>query len=82
MLNKLPVGTGKTSVWGSSSTGYGGRFEGSKAQLKLEPGRSTGKPTGAHSKGGIYMDSAGALFVCTADSNPARWAKVPTTLTP
>jgi hypothetical protein len=46
------VGTGKTSVWGSSSTGYGGRFEGSKAQLKLEPGRSTGKPTGAHSKGG------------------------------
>jgi hypothetical protein len=36
------------------------------------PKGSAGKPTsGAHTKGEVYMDSAGTLFVCTANGTPA-----------
>jgi hypothetical protein len=59
--------------------GYGGRFLGGKAQLILIPGFNTGKPTGAHSKGEIFMDSRGVLFVCVADGDPATWRRVDTT---
>src|SRR5215217_1248982 len=77
-------GDGVNGVHGKSIIGgYGGLFEGGKAQLKLVPGSSAGKPTtGAHSKGEIYMDSAGALFVCTADGSPGTWSKITTTLVP
>ncbi len=68
-----------TGVYGSSTTGYGGWFEGGKAQLKLKPADSPGKPGGAHSKGEIYMDKAGALFVCVRGGNPATWRRVTTT---
>jgi hypothetical protein len=85
-------GEGWTGVWGHSSKtgysgvygqhtglGYGGQFEGGKAQLRLKPGSSRGAPTGAHLKGEIYMDSAGVLFVCTVGGTPGTWRKVSTT---
>jgi hypothetical protein len=70
-----------TGVWGISAGGYGGQFWGGKAQLKLKPGDSAGAPTGVHAKGEIYMDSAGALFVCVASGDPGTWRKVTSTAT-
>jgi hypothetical protein len=69
-------------VYGESTNGVGGLFTGGKAQLKLTPKATAGKPTsGAHTKGEIYMDSKGALFVCTANGTPGTWRKVTTTAT-
>ncbi len=69
--------SGGIGVKGVSTSGYAGEFVGGKAQLKLQPAGSAGKPTtGTHSKGEIYMDSAGALFVCTASGTPGTWKKV------
>jgi hypothetical protein len=59
--------------------GYGGQFQGGRAQLRLVPASAAGRPSGAHSKGEIYMDSAGALFVCVKGGTPGRWRKVTTT---
>jgi hypothetical protein len=76
------VGDGRgpgAGVLGRNSGGYGGEFEGGKAQLKLKPAASAGKPTtGTHTKGEVYMDSAGALFVCTAGDGTSvgTWKKV------
>lgn len=77
-------GEGKHGVVGvGDGTGYGGQFEGGKAQLKLKPGGSAGKPSsGTHAKGEIYMDSAGTLFVCVAGTTStaaARWKKISAT---
>jgi hypothetical protein len=73
-------GTGP-AVFGHGVNGYGGMFEGARAQLKLNPMATAGKPTtGAHQKGEIYMDSKGALFVCTANGTPGTWRKVTTKL--
>jgi hypothetical protein len=48
--------------------------------LRLVPKTTVGKPTtGTHTKGEIYMDSAGTLFVCTANGTPGTWKKVSTT---
>ena len=74
-------GSGATGagVVGRDPSGYGGQFEGGKAQLKLKPAGRAGKPTtGIHTKGEIYMDSAGALFVCTAvdGTTVGTWKKV------
>jgi hypothetical protein len=69
-------------VFGESATGIGGLFSGGKAQLKLAPKATGGKPTsGTHTKGEIYMDSNAALFVCTANGTPGTWRKVTTTAT-
>ncbi len=78
VLGRSDAGDG---VRGESEIGYGGSFEGGKAQLMLKPGGSAGAPTAGfhHVKGEIYMDSAGTLFVCTADGIPGRWRKVTTT---
>jgi hypothetical protein len=77
------LGEGRNGVHGTANGGYGGQFEGGRAQLRLVPAGSAGKPTsGTHQKGEIYMDSAGALFVCTATSTAttaAKWRKVTTT---
>jgi hypothetical protein len=74
------TGSNRAGVLGRNSSGYGGQFDGGQAQLKLTPKGTTGRPTsGAHTKGEIYMDSAGALFVCTADGTPGTWSKVTTT---
>jgi hypothetical protein len=60
--------------------GIGGRFSGHRAQLMLVPRASSGRPqTRPHSKGEIYMDSQGALFVCTADGTPGSWSRFTTT---
>jgi hypothetical protein len=60
--------------------GYGGQFEGGRAQLWLVPKSTAGNPTsGAHTKGEIYMDSAANLFVCTANGTPGTWRRVTTT---
>jgi hypothetical protein len=59
---------------------YGGKFEGTRAQLLLQPKTTAGRPTsGTHVKGEMYMDSAGTLFVCTANGNPGTWRRVTTT---
>jgi len=47
--------------------------------LKLVAASSRGRPSGAHTKGEIYMDSAGALFVCVKGGTPGTWRKVTTT---
>ena len=36
-------------------SGYGGQFKGGKAQLRLVPGSTEGRPGGAHSKGERYI---------------------------
>jgi hypothetical protein len=74
------LGNGKTGVVGASTGGgYGGQFQGGKAQLKLAPKDTTGPPTGTHAKGEVYMDGASTLFVCVTGGNPATWRKVSTT---
>jgi hypothetical protein len=76
VLGRDPSGPG---IEGRASK-YGGKFAGNQAQLMLVPKSTTGKPTsGAHIKGEIYMDSAGTLFVCTANGTPGTWRKVTTT---
>jgi hypothetical protein len=49
--------------------------------LKLVPKRGAGAPTGTHTKGEIYIDTTGTLFICVASSStaPAKWRKVTTT---
>jgi hypothetical protein len=53
------VGDGKgasgAGVLGRNPSGYGGRFEGGKAQLRLAPKGTTGPSTGSHTKGEIYL---------------------------
>jgi hypothetical protein len=69
-------------VYGESTSGVGGLFTGGKAQLKLVPKATGGKPaSGAHTKGEIYMDKNGQLFVCTVGGTPGTWRKVTTTAT-
>jgi hypothetical protein len=69
-------GVGRRDVKG----GYGGQFSGDLAQLHLFPMGTVGKPTtDPHTKGEIYMDSEGTLFVCTANGTPGTWRKVTTT---
>jgi hypothetical protein len=73
------AGPGYAGVLGRNSSGYGGRFEGGQAQLRLIPKDTLGPPTGAHSKGEIYLDSQANLFVCFRGGNPAEWRKVTST---
>jgi len=67
-------------VKGVGSTGYGGHFSGATAQVKLLPHSNTGRPTtGTHQMGELFLDSAAALFVCTASGTPGTWRRVTTT---
>lgn len=77
------LGTGRFGVVGASTgAGYGGQFQGGKAQLRIVPKGTVGRPTtGAHAKGEIYMDSAATLFVCTVGGTPGTWRKIATTIT-
>jgi len=55
---------------------FGGVFKAEKsgAQLYLQPGESRDRPTiGDHSRGELYMDATGTLFVCTDGGNPGVW---------
>jgi hypothetical protein len=59
---------------------YGGKFDGSRAQLLLVPKGTTGRPiSGTHTKGELYVDSAATLFVCTKSGTPGTWRKATTT---
>lgn len=72
----------KAGVFGRSTQGWGGRFEGGKAQLLLVPRGSVGPPaTGAHAKGELSMDSNATLFVCVAGGGPGTWRRVATAAT-
>ena len=76
VLGRNPSGAG---VEGRNSR-YGGRFDGSRAQLVLVPRGTSGRPTtGSHVKGEVSMDSAATLFVCTKGGTPGMWRKIPTT---
>lgn len=64
-------------VRGESARGYGGHFQGGKAQLRLEPGSKAGKPaTGAHDMGELYMDKKATLWVCVTAGTPGAWKRV------
>jgi hypothetical protein len=68
---------GGPGVAGISPSGYGGFFNGGTAQLRLLPKATAGKPTtGGHLKGEIYMDSKGAIFVCTVNGTPGTWKRL------
>jgi hypothetical protein len=76
-------GEGKTGIRAKStgSSGYGAIIEGGKAQLRIVPTTTTGKPTtGPHSKGELLLDSAATLWICTVGGTPGTWRKVSTTL--
>ena len=85
----LNTSSGGTGVYGygycgvrgqGRGSGYGGQFEGGKAQLKLTPKGTQGRPkSGQHQKGEIYVDSATHIFVCTGGGTPGTWRKVTTT---
>ncbi|HXY46160.1 MAG TPA: hypothetical protein VEH29_18385 [Acidimicrobiales bacterium] len=73
--------TGSTShgLYGGSDNGIGGYFQGGRAPLLLAPSSSAGAPTsGDHSKGEIYVDSDGAVFVCTVGdgSDVGTWQQL------
>ena len=73
---------GGPGILGNSTNGYGAQFGGGKAQVRLVPKSKTGKPkAGAHLKGELYMDSNGAIFVCTKGGTPGSWRKITTTAT-
>ncbi len=61
--------------------GYGGRFAGTLAPLRLVPAAGTGKPTLAnHKSGELYVDSAGSLFYAYgtggANANATGWIQL------
>jgi hypothetical protein len=67
-------------VHGKSTSGYGGLFEGGKAQVRLVPKSTSGRPTtGSHAKGELYLGSTGNLYICVASGTPGTWRKVTTT---
>jgi hypothetical protein len=69
-----------TGVVGASTSGIGGEFNGGKAQLRLQPSSTLGRPTtGQHNQGELFMDSGAALFVCTATGTPGTWRRFTTT---
>ena len=78
------LGEGKVGVHGKAtagegvaSDGYAGVFEGGKAQLRLVPGETAGKPkTGQHQKGELYLDRNANLWLCRAGGTPGTWRKV------
>lgn len=48
-----------------------------KQSFRINPAGTTGAPTsGTWQAGTIYMDSAGAPWVCTASGTPGTWSAV------
>ncbi len=74
VLGRNPQGPG---VEGRESV-YGGKFAGSRAQLRLVPAGARGKPVGAHAKGEVYMDAAANLYVCVRSGTPGTWRRFST----
>jgi hypothetical protein len=66
-----------TGIYGASTGGYGGYFNGGKAALLFQPGSSAGAPTsGAHLRGELYAGSTGQLFYCTTGGTGGTWANL------
>ncbi|MGI8808947.1 MAG: hypothetical protein ACR2KK_14125 [Acidimicrobiales bacterium] len=70
-------------VHGQSNTndGVGVKAQGGRAQLLLQPKLAPGAPTSpSHARGEIYLDSLGALFVCTTGGGVATpaptWVRI------
>jgi hypothetical protein len=60
---------GKTGIMAKSNSGLGSEFSGAGAPIRLDPATTPGAPsTGTHKRGELYVDSAGNLFLCVADS--------------
>jgi hypothetical protein len=69
-----PDGAG---INGFSDQGYGGRFSGGRAPLRLEPANTPGRPTtGNHQRGELFVDSNGDLFFCKDSGTPGNWFQV------
>jgi hypothetical protein len=61
-------------VYGYSSGGYGGLFNGGLAPLCIQPSNTQGPPaSGAHNMGELYVDTNGVLYFCTASGTPGTW---------
>jgi hypothetical protein len=79
-----PNGTG---VYADASTGSGGVgivangtengawLGGGHAPLWLVPRTVAGPPTDASAKGEVLVDSAGVMWLCTADGTPGTWIR-------
>jgi hypothetical protein len=79
-----PNGTG---VYADASTGSGGVgivangtengawLGGGHAPLWLVPRPVAGPPTDASAKGEVLVDSAGVMWLCTADGTPGTWIR-------
>jgi hypothetical protein len=68
---------GRTAIQARSYTGVGGEFSGAEAPIRLMPAATPGAPTSSpHHRGELYVDSAGALYLCITDGTPGTWKKV------
>lgn len=64
-------------LYGASTGGYGGYFNGGKAALLFQPGSGAGAPTsGTHLRGELYAGSTGQLFYCTTGGTGGTWANL------
>ena len=69
------VGGGGIGVYGYGT--FGGYFSGDHAGISLEPQSFAGPPTAnSYTKGDIFVDTNGVLFLCVADGTPGTWIKV------
>lgn len=58
--------SGGAAVTGYSGSGLGASFSGGLAPVRLQPAGTAGAPTSLnHQQGELYVDSAGALWICT-----------------
>ena len=64
-------GTG-SGVYGQSDNGRGGRFNGKKAQLKLDPSTATTHPSSGDA-GDIFLDKSKRLWLCKGGST---WVQI------
>jgi hypothetical protein len=68
---------GGFGVKAQSANGYGVHTQGGLAPLRLVPAGTDGPPTaGAHVVGEVYVDTTGAVFVCTAAGTPGTWKEI------
>lgn len=58
-----------------ATDGIGGFFSGTQAPLLLKPAAASGAPTGTHSRGELFVDSLGSIYICVNNS-PLTWRKI------
>jgi len=80
-----PNGTGvyaeaTASTGGVGIVAYGSEngawFAGTHAALWIVPQNTAGPPADASAKGEMLVDSAGVMWLCTADGTPGTWIRV------